>query len=283
MGDLGRDGGRAQAGVRVAVRRQGPTPHFQLVNGGNPISTGGNDSTRPDITFSGNTPVRDVARGDVGTGTKAFVGHFVNAANPMFVLDESDVPLTPTAQADVREPISSGAPQRRSTTTGRRARAERSGRRSSCSPTARARAGLFADAYQPDAPITGAAGGVDHSPRRSRTVESGGCRGQRVLPVRHDDCLRSEHRGPDARPGQCRDAVHRAAHRPTRRDHDPLPGGRPSATSGRSSAPIRRWPRARRRRRVPARRRSDMRRSPARPPRCASPAPGRRGLSAACH
>ena len=47
-------------------------------------------------------------REDIGGGVEqAFVGHFVNAANPTFVLDESDVPLTPTAQADVREPISS--------------------------------------------------------------------------------------------------------------------------------------------------------------------------------
>ena len=41
---------------------------------------------------------------------KAFVGHFVNPGNPTFVLDTSDVPLTPTAQADVREPISSSCP-----------------------------------------------------------------------------------------------------------------------------------------------------------------------------
>jgi hypothetical protein len=84
-----------------------PTPHFQIVNGGAPISTAGVESTRPDITFSGNTPYV-TWREATSTGTKAFVGHFVNAANPTFVLDESDVALTPTAQADVREPISSG-------------------------------------------------------------------------------------------------------------------------------------------------------------------------------
>ena len=83
-----------------------PAPHFQIVNGGQPISTGGVDSTRADITFSGNTPYV-TWREATSAGTVGFVGHFVNAANPTFVLDESDIPLTPTAQADVREPISS--------------------------------------------------------------------------------------------------------------------------------------------------------------------------------
>jgi hypothetical protein len=36
----------------------GASAHFQLVNNGAPISIGANDSTRPDITFSGNTPGR---------------------------------------------------------------------------------------------------------------------------------------------------------------------------------------------------------------------------------
>ena len=84
----------------------GSTAQFQIVNGGAPISTGTTDATRPDITFSGNTPYV-TWRKTVGGVTKGFVGHFVNTAGPMFVLDESDIPLTPTAQADVREPISS--------------------------------------------------------------------------------------------------------------------------------------------------------------------------------
>ena len=72
-----------------------PSPHFEIVNGGAPISTGSGDSTRPDITFSANTPYVSW-REDVGGGfVKAFTGHFVNPANPTFVLDESDVPLTP--------------------------------------------------------------------------------------------------------------------------------------------------------------------------------------------
>ena len=67
---------------------------------------GTNDATRPDITFSGNTPYV-TWRSQVAGNQVAFTGHFVNAASPTFVLDSSNVPLTPTAQADVREPISS--------------------------------------------------------------------------------------------------------------------------------------------------------------------------------
>jgi hypothetical protein len=58
-----------------------PAPHFQIVNGGNPISTAGVDSIRPDITFSGNTP-HVTWREETPSGTMGFVGHFVNAANP---------------------------------------------------------------------------------------------------------------------------------------------------------------------------------------------------------
>ncbi|HUE26573.1 MAG TPA: hypothetical protein VMP89_07350, partial [Solirubrobacteraceae bacterium] len=83
----------------------GSAAHFQIVNGGAPIS-GVGGGTRPDITFSANTPYVSW-RTDVNGVTRGFVGHFINASNPMFVLDESEIPLTPTSQADVREPISS--------------------------------------------------------------------------------------------------------------------------------------------------------------------------------
>ena len=70
----------------------GASAHFELVNSGAPISIGANDSTRPDITFSGNTPYVSW-REDVGGGVvKGFTGHFVNPANPTFVLDQSEVP-----------------------------------------------------------------------------------------------------------------------------------------------------------------------------------------------
>ncbi|HEX3735868.1 MAG TPA: hypothetical protein VHU86_12040 [Solirubrobacterales bacterium] len=100
-----------QGGVRrIFVSRlvgSGAGAHFEVANGGKALSAGSGDATRPDIAFSGNAP-HVSWREDVGGGVeRAFLGHFVDAANPTFVLDESDVTLTPTAQADVRVPISS--------------------------------------------------------------------------------------------------------------------------------------------------------------------------------
>ena len=57
-----------------------------------------------------------------------------------------------------------------------------------------------------------------------RDGESAGCLSERFVRVRHDDRLRSEHGGAEARADQCRDTVHGAARGPPRRDHDPLPG-----------------------------------------------------------
>jgi hypothetical protein len=139
-----------------------PTPHFQIVNGGNPISTRGVESTRPDITFSGNTPYV-TWREETSTGTKAFVGHFVNAANPTFVLDESDVPLTPTAQATVREPISSTCIATPFNLDGQSCQGGAVGTPFFLFTNGTSPRGLFADAYQPDAPVTGAASRITSS------------------------------------------------------------------------------------------------------------------------
>jgi hypothetical protein len=139
-----------------------PTPHFQIVNGGSPISTAGVESTRPDITFSGNTPYVSW-REETSGGTKAFVGHFVNAANPTFVLDESDVPLTPTAQANVREPISSTCIATPFNLDGQSCQAGAVGTPFFLFTNGTSPRGLFADAYQPDVPVTGAASGITAS------------------------------------------------------------------------------------------------------------------------
>jgi hypothetical protein len=93
---------------RIFVSRlvgTGTTARFVTVNNGSPISTapGG---FRPDITFASNTPYVSW-RTDVHGRSVGFVGHFIDASNPTFVLDETHIPLTPTAKADVREPISS--------------------------------------------------------------------------------------------------------------------------------------------------------------------------------
>jgi hypothetical protein len=143
-----------------------PSPHFQIVNGGAPISTAGVESTRPDITFSGNTPYVSW-REDTGSGTKAFVGHFVNAANPTFVLDESDVPLTPTGagagQADVREPISSACTANPFNADGQSCQGGALGTPFFLFTNGTNPRALFADAYQPDVPVTGAASGISTS------------------------------------------------------------------------------------------------------------------------
>ena len=108
----------------------GAEAHFELANGGAPISTGTGDATRPDITFSGHTPYV-TWRQEVGGTTKAFTGHFANPAT--FVLDQSDITLTPTAQANVREPISSTCIATPFNMDGAACQGgARSGRRSSC-------------------------------------------------------------------------------------------------------------------------------------------------------
>ena len=60
----------------------GTAARFVPVNDGKPISTGEQRVHPPDITFSGNTPVRDVARRRRGGATTAFAGHFVERGQP---------------------------------------------------------------------------------------------------------------------------------------------------------------------------------------------------------
>ncbi len=155
-----------------------PTPHFQIVNGGNPISTPGIDSTRPDITFSGNTPYV-TWREETASGTMGFAGHFVNAANPTFVLDQSNIPLTPTGdgagQADVREPISSTCIATPFNSDGQACQGGAVGTPFFLFTNGTSPLGLFADAYQPDAPVTGVASGItDSTATLSATVNPQG-------------------------------------------------------------------------------------------------------------
>jgi hypothetical protein len=148
---------------QVFVSRLVGGTQFQLANGGAPISTGTGDSTRPDITFSGNTPYV-TWREDVGGGVqRAFVGHFVNAASPTFVLDESDVSLTPTPQADVREPISSSCTANPFNADGAACQGGAIGTPFFLFTNGTSPLSLFADAYQPATPVTGAATAVSGS------------------------------------------------------------------------------------------------------------------------
>jgi hypothetical protein len=141
----------------------GASAHFEVVNNGAPISAGAGDSTRPDITFSGNTPYVSW-REDVGGGiVKGFAGHFAGPASPTFVLDESDVPLTPTAQADVREPISSSCIATPFNSDGAACQGGAVGTPFFLFTNGTSPRGLFANAYQPGTPVTGAASGVTSS------------------------------------------------------------------------------------------------------------------------
>jgi hypothetical protein len=138
----------------------GAGAHFELANGGAPISAGANSSTRPDITFSGNTPYVSW-REDVGGGVvKGFTGHFVNAASPTFVLDGDEMALTPTAQADVREPISSSCIATPFDADGSACQGGALGTPFFLFTNGTTPLSLFADAYQPDAPVTEAASAV---------------------------------------------------------------------------------------------------------------------------
>jgi hypothetical protein len=82
--------------------------HFELFNGGNPLSNPANDATHPDITFFRNVPyVSWVAT--VGSAKLGFAGHFEGAA---FVLDTpGGIRLTPgtppVGLIDFRVPVSS--------------------------------------------------------------------------------------------------------------------------------------------------------------------------------
>ena len=117
-----------------------PSPHFEIVNGGTPISTGPNDSTRPDITFSGNTPYVSWRRGRRRRDGEGLLRPLRQPGKP----DVRARRKQRSAHADGRRRTCASrsprpASRRRSTRTARPARAERWARRSSCSPTERTR------------------------------------------------------------------------------------------------------------------------------------------------
>jgi hypothetical protein len=142
----------------------GAAAHFETANNGQAISLGSNDSTRPDITFSGNTPYVSWRENTGGGNDKGFLGHFVLTGGvPTFVLDESNVSLTPDAQADVRLPISSSCTANPFNVDGTTCQGGAVGTpfflfTSGTSPRA-----LLAGAYQPGIPTTGAASAVTAS------------------------------------------------------------------------------------------------------------------------
>jgi hypothetical protein len=206
---------------QVFVSRLVGGTHFQPANGGAPISTGTGDSTRPDITFSGNTPYV-TWREDVGGGVvRAFVGHFVNPASPTRRVRCSADPDRPghRAGADLvvvhREPVQ----RRRCSLPGR-------GDRNPVLPVHQR--------DEPGEPVRRCLPAVNPGDRcgnrderirgdDQRFGQPGGSAGQRLLPVRHGDLLRICDRRPAARARQQLGHVHRRAVGPAGRHSDPLP------------------------------------------------------------
>ena len=140
----------------------GAAARFVPVNNGQPISPAGVDATRPEITFSGNTPYVTFRLNSSGAST-ASSGHFVNAANPTFVTDNSNVPLTSNAVADVREPISSGCTANPFNADGATCQGGAVGTPFFLFTNGTSPRGLFADAYQPETPVTGTASAISAS------------------------------------------------------------------------------------------------------------------------
>ncbi len=139
----------------------GATAHFELANGGRPLSAGRGDATQPSITFSGNTPYVTF-REDIGAGaTDAVVGHFATPAS--FVTDSGETAITPTSNADIRQPISSGCIAMPFNGDGAACQGGVLGTPFFLTTQGTTTRGLFATAYEPEAPVSGAASGVDTS------------------------------------------------------------------------------------------------------------------------
>ena len=238
---------------------------FQLVNNGAPISVGANDSTRPDITFSGNTPYVTWRENTGGGVEMAFVGHFINAANPTFVLDESDTSLAPTTTADVREPISSSCTANPFNSDGAACQGSAIGTPFflSTNPSLQ----LIAERVRADHARDRSAD-RDHTDWRhaQRQCQPPGCRSAGVVRLRSHDHLRSDDHPADARtrrPGgpvlSRADRPHRRPSRPLRSGHDDrLRNGRrsrPDAHHDRTTTPWRRYGHGGRRHRLGHRRR----------------------------
>ncbi|HZO76942.1 MAG TPA: hypothetical protein VFB39_02800 [Solirubrobacteraceae bacterium] len=71
---------------RIFASRLVGGTHFELANGGKPLSSTRGDADVPDISFAGHTPFITY-RQKIGKSHLLFVGHFSNAANPTFHLD----------------------------------------------------------------------------------------------------------------------------------------------------------------------------------------------------
>ena len=152
-------GGTSQIFVARLVGA-GAAAHFATANNGAPISVTANPSTRPDITFSGGTPYVSWRENTGGGVDKAFYGHFVDPANPTFVPDNTPVDITPSAQADVRNPTSSSCIATPVNADGVACQGGTVGTPLFLFTNGSGPRKLFANAYQTDAPQTDAPSGV---------------------------------------------------------------------------------------------------------------------------
>ena len=153
----------------VFVARLDPAgDHFDLLNNGQPISHSGLDSTRPDITFAGNTPYVSWHETDASGNTLTFVGRFEgNPADPVFHIDtQQGIPSTPQGATDddttdVRAPIASTCPDDPFTADGQSCTGGAVGTPFyAFTDNASGPQELFAKAYTPGTTTTGAASAI---------------------------------------------------------------------------------------------------------------------------
>jgi hypothetical protein len=134
--------------------------NFQLFNNGQPISNTVNNSTNPDITFSGNEPYVSWQE-DVNGTKKTFLGHFEGgAAAPVFKLD-TPTGLPAAAADDLRAPVSSGCTANPFTADGVNCPGGAAGTPFALQTTADDR--LLAHGYGQGAVVTGAASAITTS------------------------------------------------------------------------------------------------------------------------
>jgi hypothetical protein len=145
---------------QVFVARLVEGTHFAIANEGKPISEAGVNAGRPSIVFSGNTPYVSWREEAGGSAEAGFLGHFVTAANPTFVLDEAGVPLSGEAQADVREPIASSCAGNPFNGDGSACQGSPLGTPFFLYTDGSAPLTLLAGAYAPEAPVSGDASAV---------------------------------------------------------------------------------------------------------------------------
>ena len=203
----------------------GAEAHFELANGGAPISTGTGDATRPDITFSGHTPYVTWRQEVEGT-TKAFTGHFANPATLRAGPERHHAHADGagrSARADLLDL------HRDSVQHGRRRLPGRCGRDAvlPARPPGPTPAGCSRTPTRREAPVTGDASAVDGSSATvNGTVNPQGAAVKVSFQFGTTTAYGQTTRDPDDGTGQHRDRVRRAAERAAGGHDDPLPRGR---------------------------------------------------------